>query len=145
MLDVSARGHIYAVTTSRGTPPTIDELAAALKISREDTKDTLARLTAARVVVLQPESGELLMVPPFSAVPTPFLVETSHFHAYANCAWDALGIAVMLRTRVRVTSACACCGEALELSAGPVTIDPARAVVHFAVPAARWWQDIVFT
>ena len=39
------------------------------------------------------------MVPPFLAVPTPFLVETSRYTCYANCAWDALGVPAMRGTR----------------------------------------------
>lgn len=59
------------------------------------------------------------MAPPFSAVPTPFAVDTSRHSAYANCAWDALGVPIMLGERARVVTACGCCGEAITLEIDP--------------------------
>ncbi len=144
-LESELRREIYSRTVTSGVPPTIADLAKALAIDAGDTRSGLARLAAARIVVLQPGTGELLMVPPFSAVPTPFLVETSRYTCYANCAWDALGVPAMLRERARMVTACGCCGEAMvvdvALDHAPQTTD----VIHFAVPAAQWWDDVVFT
>ena len=144
-LESELRREIYSRTVMSGVPPTIAELARTLDIHAADTRSGLARLAAARIVVQQPGSGELLMVPPFSAVPTPFLVETSRYTCYANCAWDALGVPAMLRERTRMITACGCCGEAMvvdvALDGAPQTTD----VIHFAVPAAHWWDDVVFT
>jgi hypothetical protein len=33
----------------------------------------------------------------------------------------------------------------IEVRDGHLTSDSSGVVVHFAVPAARWWADIVFT
>jgi hypothetical protein len=147
MLDVEAtvRHEVYAVALARGAPPTIAHLSAALATAAPVVRSALQRLADARVLVLQPESGEILMVPPFSAVPTPFLVGTSRHSSYANCAWDALGVPVMLRQQATVVTACACCGEAITLDVSLDRLPEATAVIHFAVPAARWWHDIVFT
>lgn len=106
-------------------------------------RDSLRQLAAARVLVLQPESGEILMAPPFSAVPTPFLVRTTRHTSYANCAWDALGVPVMLQDAAEITTACGCCGESMVLAAN--TSAAGRGVMHFAVPARNWWDDLVFT
>ena len=139
------RRHIYDRTLTTGAPPTVAELAAASGLDQADVRDELQRLAAGRIVVLQPGSGELLMVPPFSAVPTPFLVSTSRHTSYANCAWDALGVAVMMRTPGSVHTACACCGDAMSLDVHPDRSSEGGEIVHFAVPAARWWLDVVFT
>jgi hypothetical protein len=51
----------------------------------------------------------------------------------------------MLNAEAKITSACGCCGDSIELEAfghGPPFGD---AVIHLAVPARRWWDDIVFT
>jgi hypothetical protein len=85
------------------------------------------------------------MAPPFSAVPTPFLVETARHVSYANCAWDAIGVPVMLGDPARIASSCGCCGEAVTLDVSPDRPPAGNDVVHFAVPAARWWQDLVYT
>jgi hypothetical protein len=44
-----------------------------------------------------------------------------------------------------VDTSCPDCGEPLELRIGDGELEPVDAVVHFAVPAARWWDNIGFT
>jgi hypothetical protein len=144
-LDASLRKTIYEFTLAHGTPPSIAQLQRAMKATEADVRASLHVLAAARMVVLQPASGELLMVPPFSAVPTPFVVATRQYSAYANCAWDALGIPVMTRGDAEIAGACGCCGESIALSAKGSGTPLGNAVIHFAVPARRWWEDIVFT
>ena len=139
------RRHIYDRTLTTGSPPTVAQLAAVAGLDQAEVRDGLQRLAAGRIVVQQPASGELLMVPPFSAVPTPFLVTTKRHTSYANCAWDALGVAVMMGMSARVQTACACCGDAMSLDVHPDRPSAGGEVVHFAVPAARWWHDVVFT
>lgn len=144
-IDTDLRGHVYRITLERGIPPTIAELATTAALSEDDVRRSLERLAKARVLVLQPASGEILMVPPFSAVPTPFLVESARHTAYANCVWDALGMPIMLDQPAHLVSACGCCGESMLVLVDPDLPPDAPGVIHFAVPARRWWEDIVFT
>src|SRR5262245_6916007 len=145
-LDALLRHQIYAHTTGLGKPPSMAELSAATHEPLDRVRDSLARLAAGRIVVLQRDGGEILMAPPFSAVPTPFMVETSRHACYANCAWDAIGVPVMLRESAHIVSSCGCCGTSLALDVQPDHAPAAAGVVvHFAVPAARWWQDLVYT
>lgn len=144
-LDASLRRTIYDACLTRGVVLSIAELSVATAAPSADVRAALARLASSRVIVLQPGSGEILMAPPFSAVPTPFRVETSHHAVYANCAWDAFGVPIMLREPARVEAACGCCGEAIQLPVSPDGPPSADGVMHFAVPAARWWDDLVFT
>jgi hypothetical protein len=51
----------------------------------------------------------------------------------------------MLDDDAEITSACACCGESIALEAFGKGPPFGTAVMHFAVPAQRWWDDIVFT
>ena len=144
-LPTTLRRRIYDITLARGTPPAIAELARTVTVTEAEIRQGLEQLAAARVLVLQPGSGEILMVPPFSAVPTPFVVETARHATYGNCAWDALGVPIMLRETGRIVSACGCCGESIAFDVSPSQPPRDSYVVHFAVPAARWWHDIVFT
>ena len=65
---------------------------------------------------------------------------------FANCIWDALGIPAMLGgVDARIETRCSDCGEALAVEVQDHTVRGDSQVVHFAVPAARWWDDIVFT
>jgi hypothetical protein len=144
-LSVPLRQQIFGITLARGFPPSMAELAEATGLPEAEVRSGLMQLAGERVVVLQPASGEILMANPFSAVPTPFVVETTGYTAFGNCIWDALGIAVLAGGPATVRTACGCCGESMALATAAERLGPAEGVVHFAVPAARWWQDIVFT
>ena len=87
------------------------------------------------------------MAPPFSGIKTPFLVRVGEKSYYANCVWDALGIPAALHSGGEVTASDGQTHEAMTLEVrssggGPV---PQECVIHFAVPAARWWDDIIYT
>jgi hypothetical protein len=63
----------------------------------------------------------------------------------ANCAWDSFGIVAALGGSGQVSSRCEQTREPLAL---PLTADGPPAspwLFHCVVPAAKWWNDIVFT
>jgi hypothetical protein len=144
-LDPTIRQHIYENVLSTGLPPLARETAAALSLPELEVRDSFERLAAGRVLVLQEESREILMAPPFSAVPTPFPVEAAGLRYWGNCIWDALGILAMLRRDGSIAASCGCCGEAMPLRVEGGALQPVEGIVHFAIPAKRWWEDIVFT
>jgi hypothetical protein len=143
-LDWQVRRSVYEMAIHRGYPPLIAEIAGGLGLSPEKVHAALKRLAEGRALVLQPGTGEILMANPFSAVPTEFLVEVSGFSCYGNCIWDALGIAAMLRQDAHIRTACGDCGLALQLRVVDSRIDGDPSLIHFAVPAHHWWDDIVF-
>ncbi len=140
--DSSLRLFIYEEIVRTGEAPSVAALARQFRAAGEDVRAALRRMHDAHVLVLQP-SGELLMANPFSAVPTPFLVQVGDRRWFGNCIWDALGILATLAANGRVLTSCGCCGDAmtLELHEGVLKGD---GTVHFALPALRWWDDIVF-
>jgi hypothetical protein len=70
--------------------------------------------------LIQISDGRVDLAYPFSAAPTPFVVQLSgRGDRYVCCAIDALGVAPMLGESVRIRSRCHHCGETLELSADP--------------------------
>lgn len=144
-VDARMRFYVYDATLRRGTPPSVPEMCGASGLAADEIRASLVRLAAGRVLVLQRGSGEILMANPFSAVPTPFVVETPACTAFGPCIWDALGIPAMLHQPGRIRTACGCCGEAMELEVTGGRLAAATGVVHFAIPALRWWEDIVFT
>ncbi|MEA2163031.1 MAG: hypothetical protein QOK37_1158 [Thermoanaerobaculia bacterium] len=142
--DLQVRAAVYDVTMATGTPPSVDDLTHRLTLARGDVQESLERLATAKALVLQRESGEVLMANPFSAVPTPFAVHANDRLYYGNCIWDALGIPAMLHADARIVSSCGCCSESMQLSVRGGNLDPVDAVIHFAIPASRWWNDIVY-
>ena len=138
------RIHVYDVTLSTGRAPLVREMAASFGCSDSEIAAALGDLVSRRVLILQPE-GEILMVPPFSAVPTAFVVSTGSFAAYANCGWDALGAAVMLQRPTVISASCADCGHAFRLESDGRSVGGDLPILHFALPVRRWWESIVFT
>lgn len=120
-------------------------MTATLAATRAEVSAALQRLAAAHVLVLQPGSDEILMAAPFSAVPTPFPLTTARQSYYGNCIWDALGAAAMLNEDAVISTACGCCGTSMALAVRGNDLQAPTSFVHFALPAARWWDDIVFT
>ena len=99
----------------------------------------------AHALVLEPDGNAIRMANPFSAVATPYRVLAQGHWWYANCAWDAFGICAALGVDGRVESACADCGEPYAVEVRGARIDRPDLFFHVLVPAARWWDDIVFT
>ena len=85
------------------------------------------------------------MAPPFSGVPTQHRVTVNGIEYYANCPWDALGIPAALRRPGMVRSRCEQSLEPLYLPVGLNGPDPSPWLFHCLVPAAKWWDDLVFT
>jgi len=136
---------LYRRTAESGTPPTAGELATAMGADPAAVAGAYRQLAERRLLVLEPDGVTIRMAPPFSGVPTQHQVFVAGIRYYANCAWDALGIPAALKLPGEVWSRCE---QSLEPLLLPVGRDgPARSswLFHSLVPAARWWQDIVFT
>ena len=104
------------------------------------------RLHDAHALVLNQATDELRMANPFSAVPTAYRVRTADRRWwYANCAWDAFGICAALDSDGRIETSCPDCAEPISVDVVDAQPDDASLLFHCLVPAARWWDDIVFT
>lgn len=139
------RLELYAAFVKEGVAPSAGSLAHHLARSPEEIHAAFESLAAGKVIVLQPQSREVLMANPLCAVATPYQVEAGGKNFFSACVWDGLGVIAMLGDSGVVRSSCACCGEAMLVridNGSPV--DP-NGIIHFAVPAKRWWENIVFT
>jgi hypothetical protein len=85
------------------------------------------------------------MAPPFSGIETQHRVKIEDKLYFANCAWDAFGIAAALIRDADIESACPDCDEPLAFQIRDGKPLSQECVVHFAVPAAKWWRDIIYT
>ena len=144
-LDHSVRAHIYERFVEDGRPPTVAETAAALGLDEAEAEAAYRRLDDAHVIVLASGTTNVWMANPLSAVPTPFPVETERGSFFGNCIWDALGTVAMLGRSGRVETLCPDCREPLVFTVRDGELEPVEAVIHYAVPAARWWDDIGFS
>jgi hypothetical protein len=139
------RVFIYTHMVATAVAPTAVETAQALGRSTGEIEGAYRALADARSIVLRPHSTDVWMAMPFSNAQTPFTVISRGRAYYANCAWDAFGIPAMLGTDARIFTTCADCGGVLERKVSGGGVGDTRGVVHFAIPARRWWDDVGFT
>jgi len=143
--DQEVRLRVYSLLLETGTMPKVADLAASMKQSAKEIKASLKRLYAAKALALMHESGEILMASPSSAVPTSYFTDSGGKTWWANCAWDALAIPAAMHMRGKITASCACCGEGMNAEVENRRLISGSGVVHIALPAKQWWDDIHFT
>ena len=143
--DNEVRLSVYRHFVRTGEAPTVRHTSDELSTSSSAVTASLERLAAAHVLVLHPTTRRLWMAMPFSAVPTSFRVRVLGRECWANCAWDALGISAMLEAPSEIIPSCPDCGDPPRIRTTGRGVSQGSGVVHFAVPAASWWDDIGFT
>ena len=143
--DLAVRLGIYRHFAGTGSRPTVEEIAARAGAEPAAVREAWRRLERKRVLVLEADGASIRMAPPFSGVPTQHVVESTGVSYYANCAWDALGIPAALHRPATVRSSCAQSSQPLVLEVGPSGPPASEWLFHCLVPAAHWWDDIVFT
>ncbi|MGH2729428.1 MAG: organomercurial lyase [Actinomycetota bacterium] len=142
--DNEIRIAVYQFFVDEERAPVAAEIAKIISSTPRQVEDAYRRLHDAHVLVLAPGTPHIWMANPLSALPTPHMVGCNDKAFWGNCIWDALGIVAMLGSGGSVTSRCPDCGDELKLEIRDGRVSDSNYVVHFAVPAARWWDDIGF-
>jgi hypothetical protein len=145
-LETKVKLNIYSTLERTTQAPSAADVARVLHVLTSEVEVAFERLHQKRLLVPEPgDATRIRMAPPFSGVATPFRVHVEDKMYFANCAWDALGIAAALHRDAEVHTSDAFSGESirLEVRNGQPVHEPC--VIHFAVPAARWWDDIIHT
>jgi Alkylmercury lyase len=145
-LDLKVKLAIYRLTAGTGSVPNARAIGEAIGDSEKNVVAAFGRLHGKRLLLPEPgDPTRIRMAPPFSGVETAFPVDARGRRYYANCVWDAYGIAVALNVDAIILARDGYSNEplTLEVRNGSPILQPY--VAHFAVPAAKWWADIVFT
>jgi DNA-binding transcriptional MocR family regulator len=144
--DTAVKLNIYETIARTTQSPTTRDVAQGLGAPLAEVQAAFERLHKQRLLVPEPgDPSRIRMAPPFSGVATPFPVKVHDKLYYANCAWDALGIPAALHENALVEAADGHSGQPIRLEVRDGQPIPEPCVIHFAVPAARWWDDIIFT
>jgi len=144
--DTTVKLNIYDTIARTTRPPNTFEVSRALDAPLPEVEAAFTRLHQKRLLVPEPgDPSRIRMAPPFSGIPIPFPVKVQDKLYYANCVWDALGIHEALHQDAVIEASDAHSDEpiTLEIVNGQPVAKPC--VIHFAVPAARWWDDIIYT
>jgi hypothetical protein len=124
-----ARQEIFRAFAVTGAPPPVNDAVA------------VAALAAQRVVVLEPGTGEILMAPPFAAHRGGSTeVRSGVRRWWSPCAWCGLGVVAALGLHDAVLRTD---GVEIRVRNGAVVDD--GLLLHVAVPAAAWWEDMAYT
>ena len=130
--DLDLRNLTYRRFVELGRAPAPEEVGP-----RGEVLDGWRRLHDAHALVL--DGDAIRMANPFSGVPTPYRVLADGRWWYANCAWDAFGVCAALGVDGRIEH-----GE-IVVAVRDRRPDDESLVFHCPVPAAHWWDDIVYT
>ena len=144
-LDLQTKLAIYQHFAATGGRPAVEDIAERVGAPVPQVREAFTRLRAQRVLVLESDAQTIRMAPPFSGVPTQHRVIAAGVTYFANCAWDALGIPAALHKPATVHSRCEQSLEPLDLAVSEQGPGPSEWLFHCVVPAAQWWDDIVFT
>ena len=146
MDDTRIKLALYGLIAETGEVPDSHTVAVQFGVGEPEIRTAFERLRAQRLLVLEPgDPSRIRMAPPFSGIPTGFVVHARGQSYYANCVWDAYGIAAALRSDAEIEAFDGHTGEAMALAVRDGQAVETPGIAHFAVPAARWWEDIVFT
>jgi hypothetical protein len=146
MSDEALRVFIYDQTIGHGPIPTSDTIASHFDSDAAEVRRRLALLRIGKTVAVHPSTGEVWMAGPFSAEPSSYRLTDGATTWYANCAWDMFGVAMLVDRPLVAHTACTDCGEPMTLACDPSRPPAGDAgVVHFLVPARRWYDDLGFT
>jgi hypothetical protein len=143
--DARVKTAIYRWFADTAKAPAAPEIAVVLGEPLGTIRDSYRRLFQQRVLFLEQDGETIRMAPPFSGVPTQHQVRVGGRTYLANCSWDSLGIPAALHAEADVSSRCEQSLEPIHVRVGKSGPEPENIVAHFAVPAAKWWDDLVYT
>jgi hypothetical protein len=142
----AVRVELYRWFIQKARATSINEMSATLDIAPADIAAALRELAATDVIAFRPGTEDVWLVHPFCATDAPFIVTAGDKRWHAICIWDALGVLALVNADGRVTTKCPDCANPLDVSVlGGELVAPPGALVHFGVPAARWYEDIAYT
>ena len=143
--DIQIRNSIYHRFVETRRAPPVADVAEEFALRGEEAEAAFRRLHDAHALVLEPGRLEILMLNPFSCVPTPHRVHAAGRWWYANCGWDAFGIPAALGVDGHISSSCPDCAEPIAIDVRDRRPIPDTEVFHVLLPAEQWWDDIAFT
>ena len=130
---------------TKGAAPRVEEMSEKWGKSVEEINTAFERLQENHALVLAPGTSNIWMIHPFSAVPTHHIVHTKERAYWANCGWDLLGVPVVTVIDSTIHVSCEHCEEKIEIEIRDGEIVKGDAVVHFTVPARRFWDNVGYT
>ena len=132
-VDRSVRAAVFRLFVAGIASPSVDDVARELGADVAAVNVSFGRLAAQHRLVLTEDTGRVLMAHPFSGAPTDYQATIGSRTWWANLSMLGHG---------DVTARAG--DDTLRWTVREGTVAP-QGLVHFVVPPARFWDDIVFT
>lgn len=139
------RHFVYSHIAETTRPPSVDETATHFGFSTEEASNLYKDLHNRHAMFLDFGEMAIRMANPFSGIPTDFKVHANSKIYFANCAWDMLGIPAALHCDAVIDAVCTESNDTVQLEVRDGAITNYQLLVHFPLPFARWYDDLVFT
>ena len=139
------RAFVYQHFADTTHAPSVEETARHFNINKEEAGEIYKELNNRHAFFLEPNTLTIRMANPFSAIPTDFKVHANGKTYFANCAWDMLGIPAALHCDAMIEAVFTESNETVQLEIQDGKVTNSELLVHFPIPFARWYDDLVFT
>ncbi len=139
------RLYVFRQAAETARVPQPPQIAEVLGRSQAEVGDALRQLAVGKVLILAPNDGNIWAANPFCAVPSGFRVEAGGKTYWGICIWDSLGIPAALGKDAVIRAPCGDCGDPMRLEVRDGELAHSEGIIHFAVPAHHWWDNIGFT
>ena len=139
------RLYVFRQAAETGHVPQPPQISKALRRGEDEIRGALKHLAAGKVLILAPNDGNIWAANPFCAVPSGFRVQADGRTYWGICIWDSLGISAALGRDAVITAPCGDCGDPMGLEVRDGSLTRSEGVIHFAVAAHHWWDNIGFT
>lgn len=141
----TVRAQIYDHIVATGRPPTVVEAATSAQISPAAAAAAFAWLDDHHALVLDRDRTTIRIANPFSGVSTGFRVHSGGQSYWANCAWDAVGIPAALHRDATIDAELSDDGSRVEIVVADGVLRHHDELVHFPLPFASWYDDLIHT
>ena len=139
------RAFVYDHFADTTYPPSVDETAQHFNIGMEVAGTLYRELHNRHAFFLEPDTLDVRMANPFSGVRTDFKVHANGKIYFANCAWDMLGIPAALQSDAIIEAVCTESNDTVQFEVNNGQITNYDLLIHFPLPFARWYDDLLFT
>lgn len=139
------RLYLFRQAADTARVPQPPQIAEALRRPQAEIQEALKHLAAGKALILAPNDGNIWAANPFCAVPSGFRVEAGGKTYWGICIWDSLGISAALGKDAVIRAPCGDCGDTMRLEVRNGALVHTEGIIHFAVPAHHWWDNIGFT
>lgn len=142
----SVRTFIFETFVATTRAPQLTEIMQAFTLNTDQASDVLFALHEKHALFLDPGTTNIRIANPFSAIPTPFLVDVNHKTYTANCAWDSFGVVAALKAKdALIHSLCTQSATPVHVEIHQGQVVPTEILIHVLVPFQQWYDDMVFT